>query len=146
MNPVVHHAIDVKAAPDACWRLFADLAKWPRWFPMCKSARADGDPWKLGGLIEIVFEAGPLGLPVTVEIKELEPARRVRWQGGRLGFSGNHYYEFTVNSPGLTRVTSHEEFSGLGAKWIPRKVVDRIDGEVHRSMERLKALVEESAS
>jgi hypothetical protein len=140
---VVHHAIDVKAAPDACWRAFADLAAWPKWFPLCKNARSlDGNPWILGNRIEITFHAGPMGLPVVVKVEELDPANLVRWRGGRMGMTGNHSYSFSVNSPGLTRVTSHEEFSGLAAKWIPRAVVDRLDGEVHRSMERFKALVE----
>jgi hypothetical protein len=137
---VVHHAIDVKAAPDECWRTFAELADWPKWFPLCKNVRSlDGNPWKLGNRIEIVFQPG---FPVVVKVEELEPAKIVRWRGGRLGMTGNHSYTFSVNSTGLTRVTSHEEFSGLASKWIPRAVVDRLDGEVHRSMERFKALVE----
>jgi hypothetical protein len=143
MPPIVHHAIDVKAAPDACWNVLADLQTWPRWFPFCKNARSlSGNPWRLGGRIEITFLAGPVGLPVVVEVEELEPAKVVRWRGGRLGMSGNHSYTFGLNSPGLTRVTSHEEFSGLAARMIPRLVMDRLDGEVHRSMERFKTLVE----
>ena len=59
-----------------------------------------------------------------------------------MGLSGNHSYTFAVNSPGLTRVTSHEEFSGAATRWIPRRVIDRLDGEVHSSMERFKTLVE----
>jgi hypothetical protein len=168
---IVHHAIDVKAAPDACWQKFVDLATWPSWFPLCKNARSlNGNPWQIGGRIEIVFHAGPVNVPVVVELEELEAAKdgepslgqtprgrgasreavpsglpvyKVRWKGGRLGLSGNHSYTFSVNSPGLTRVTSHEEFSGVATRWIPRRVMDRIDGEVHRSMERFKSLVEQ---
>src|SRR5262245_18037742 len=140
---IVHHAIDVKAAPNRCWEKFVDLASWPEWFPLCKNARSlQGHPWRLGGRIEIVFHAGPLGVPVVVEVEELDPARVIRCRGGRMGLSGVHSYTFSVNSPGLTRVTSHEEFSGVAAKWIPRRIIDRIDGEVHRSMERFKSLVE----
>src|SRR5690349_21223255 len=113
MAPTVHHAIDVAAPPEVCWRALSDLSQWPRWFPMCKDARAvGGEPWRIGGRVEITFHAGPVPLPVTVEVKELEPGRIVRWVGGRMGMSGNHSYTFSVNSPGLTRVTSHEEFSG----------------------------------
>src|SRR4051812_8249233 len=131
---VVHHAIDVKAAPDACWQRLSDLSVWPEWFPMCKGARwLDGGSWKVGSRLEMTFHAGPLGVPVVVQVKELEPGKIVRWVGGRLGLSGNHSYTFSVNSPGLTRVTSHEEFSGMTARWLPRKVIERIDGEVHLS-------------
>jgi hypothetical protein len=140
---IVHHAIDVNAAPNACWERFVDLGRWREWFPLCKNARSlNGNPWRVGGRIEITFQAGPLGVPVVVEVEEIEPSKVVRWRGGRLGLSGMHSYTFGVNSPGLTRVTSHEEFSGVAAKWIPRRIIDRLDGEVHRSMERFKSLVE----
>src|SRR4051812_29010049 len=126
---IVHHAIDVKAPPEECWKRFVDLDAWPKWFPLCKNARSLGDnPWRVGGRIEIVFHAGPLGVPIVVELEELDPRKLVRWRGGRLGLSGNHSYTFSVNSPGLTRVTSHEEFSGMAARWIPGKVIERIDG------------------
>jgi hypothetical protein len=139
--PAIHHAIDVAATPEACWRVFADLSTWPEWFPLCKHApHADGD-WRIGGKLELQFDVG-MPVSVTVTVEELEPGKRVRWVGGRLGVAGNHWYSFSVNSPGLTRVTSHEEFTGMATRFLPRVVVDRIDDEVHRSMARFKALVE----
>jgi hypothetical protein len=137
--PIVHHAIDVAATPDECWRVFADLGRWPRWFPFLR--RVEGE-LRAGGRLALQFAAGPTHFPVDVTIEEYVPAARIRWIGGRLGVRGNHSYEFTVTSPGLTRVTSSESFSGLGARLITGRVFDRLDGEVHRSMERFKQLVE----
>lgn len=137
--PTVHHAIDVAASADDCWRIFSDLSTWPRWFPMLRAV--DGE-LRTGGRLKLVFEAGPASLPVDVRIEEYKPGEIVRWIGGRLGVRGDHSYLFSVNNPGMTRVTSRECFSGFGARLITGPVFAKLDGEVHRSMERFKALVE----
>jgi hypothetical protein len=141
--PTVHHAIDVAASPEVCWQVFADLQTWPRWFPMLERARPlDGEPWRLGARLELLFTVGALSLPVITTVREIDPARRVRWQGGRLGIAGDHWYTFESKAAGTTRFTSHEDLTGPAARFIPRRIFDRIDGEVHQSMARFKSLVE----
>ena len=137
--PTVQHAIDVAATPEDCWRIFGDLATWPRWFPMLE--RVEGE-LRAGGRLTLRFAVGPARLPVEVAIEEYRPGELVRWVGGRLGVRGDHFYSFAVNNPGSTRVTSHETFSGVGARLITGPVFARLDGETHQSMERFKALVE----
>jgi hypothetical protein len=136
---VVHHAIDVAATPEACWRLFSDLTTWTRWFPMLHAVAGE---LRAGGRLTLTFAAGPVHLPVEVRIEELRPGEIVRWVGGRLGIQGDHSYSFAVHHPGTTRVTSREAFSGFGARLISGPVLARLDGEVHQSMARFKALVE----
>lgn len=138
--PTVQHAIDVAATPEQCWRVFSDLGTWPRWFPFLRGVRGDG--LAPGGRLTLLFAAGPATLPVRVDIRELAPGVRVRWVGGALGVRGDHFFSFDVNNPGTTRVTSGECFSGLGARLIQGPVFAKLDGEVHHSMERFKALVE----
>lgn len=141
---VVRHAIDVAASPEACWKVLADFATWPRWFPRARWASVLGegrDPWRVGGRFEIVFDFG-VEVSVKTEVQELELARRVRWVGRAWGLTGDHAYTFESHAPGLTRVTSHEEFSGLGARLITGRVMKMLDFEVHQSMDRFKALVE----
>jgi hypothetical protein len=137
--PIVHHAIDVAASPDACWRVFADLGSWPTWFPFLRAVRGE---LCAGGRLTLSIAAGPAALPIRVTISELVVGERVRWKGGALGVSGDHSYSFTTPAVGLTRVTSREEFSGFGARLITGPIFDRLDGEVHQSMARFKALVE----
>jgi hypothetical protein len=141
--PTVQHAIDVAAPPEDCWRVFADLSTWPRWFPFLRSAPV-GD-LRPGGRLQLAFGAGPASIPampVRVTLAEWEPLKRARWTGGALGIKGDHVFEFAVNIPGLTRVTSRECFSGLGSRLIAGPLLQRLDGEVHESMARFKALVE----
>ena len=137
--PTVHHAIDVAATPDDCWRVFSDLSTWTRWFPMLH--RVAGE-LRAGGKLTLVFAAGPAHVPVEVAIEEYQPKKLLRWVGGRLVVRGDHSYLFDVNNPGTTRVTSRECFSGFGARLITGPIFAKLDGETHQSMERFKALVE----
>jgi hypothetical protein len=145
--PVVRHAIDVSATPDECWRVLADLATWPRWFPRLKyAAVADGEatPWRVGGRFEMVLDFGvDVTLkPVVEEVERARPWYKVRWLGKSWGILGNHAFTLESHAPGLTRVTSHGQFSGIGARLLTGKVLEILDSEVYRSLERLKALVE----
>jgi uncharacterized membrane protein len=137
--PTVEHAIDVAATPDDCWRVFHDLATWPRWFPFLRGVRGE---LRAGGRITLLLAAGPGSLSVDCTVEEFAPGARVRWIGGKLGVTGNHSYTFATKIAGITRVTSSETFSGLGARLIVGPVLAKLDGEVHQSMERFKALVE----
>ena len=137
--PTVHHAIDVAATPEQCWRVFADLAGWPRWFPFLRGVTGELAPC---GRLTLLFAAGPTRCPVDVTIEEFRPRELVRWVGGRLGVRGDHSYSFDVNNPGSTRVTSREMFSGIGARLITGPIFAKLDGETHQSMARFKALVE----
>jgi hypothetical protein len=139
--PTVHHAIDVAATPDQCWRVFSDLACWPRWFPFLRKVEGE---LRAGGRLALHFAAGPARLPVDVTIQEYSPPGRVRWVGGRLGIRGDHFYDFTVNNPGTTRVTSRECFSGPAARLLTGPLFAKGDSEAHQSMARCKALVEAS--
>lgn len=141
--PTVHHAIDVAATPDDCWRVFSDLATWTRWFPMLRAVEGE---LRAGGRLRLSFAAGPASFPVEVTIEEYRPRELVRWVGGRLGVRGDHFYSFSVNNPGTTRVTSRECFSGIGARLITGPIFEKLDGETHQSMERFKALVEAAST
>ena len=67
----------------------------------------------------------------------------MRWVGRGWGITGNHSYRFETKMPGFTRVTSHEEFSGVGALLMTKRIKALLDEEVHQSMARLKAVIEE---
>jgi len=141
--PTVHHAIDVAATPDDCWRVFSDLATWTRWFPMLRAIEGE---LRAGGRLRLSFAAGPTSFPVEVTVAEYRAGEFVRWVGGRLGVRGDHFYSFSVNNPGTTRVTSRECFSGIGARLITGPIFQKLDGETHQSMERFKALVEAAST
>jgi uncharacterized protein YndB with AHSA1/START domain len=139
--PTVHHAIDVAAPPEECWRVLADLAGWPRWFPLLQRAHSHAG-LQLGGDLTLDFRVNRVPVSVRAVVHELEPGERVRWIGGGFGIRGNHAFTLAVRAPGLTRVTSHEEFSGWGTRLLTAGILARLDDEVHRSLGRFKAVVE----
>jgi hypothetical protein len=75
-------------------------------------------------------------------VEEIDAPHRVRWVGAGWGIKGDHSYLLEALGPGVTRVTSHEAFSGPGSLLMTRRVRERLDDAVHRSLERFKALVE----
>lgn len=140
--PVVEHAIDVAAPPAECFRVFADLDAWPRWFPYL--SRAAGE-LRVGGELHLTFAAGDKPFPLSVAIEAIEPRApipMIRWTGGAFGFRGRHTHSFAVNAEGGTRVSWREEISGFAARLLTRNVLDRIHEEVQAAMHKLKALVE----
>src|SRR5207237_7210405 len=121
--PVVEHAVDVAAPPAECFRVFADLDAWPRWFPYL--ARAAGE-LRVGGKLQLTFSAGNKALPLTVAIEELAPAAAtpfIRWSGGAYGLRGRHTHSFADNAAGGTRVEWREEISGFAASFLTRNLL-----------------------
>jgi hypothetical protein len=141
--PVVEHAVDVAAPPAECFRVFADLEAWPRWFPYL--SRAAGE-LRVGGELQLTFAAGDKPIPITVAIEELAPHTMIRWSGGAYGLRGRHTHSFAGNGAGGTRVAWREEISGIAARLITRNLLERIEQEVQSAMGKLKALVEGRAA
>src|SRR5262245_40813477 len=96
-QPVVRHAVDVNATPEACWKALTDLGTWSRWFPMLKYASSvDGSsPFHVGGRFEIVFDF-PVAVSVKPVVEEVEAPHRVRWVGSGWGIKGDHSYLLEV--------------------------------------------------
>ncbi len=144
MREAIHHAIDVDAAPPLVWRVFSDLAAWPRWFPYAASATAEADPWRPGGALAVELQLPVVGrLLLRLTVEEAAPPTRVRWTGGARGLRGDHLYTFEDRGR-WTRITSHETFGGAFAPIARRLAWDRIDEASHQSLARLRALVEEA--
>jgi uncharacterized protein YndB with AHSA1/START domain len=143
----VHHAIDVAAPPERVWGVLTDLSTWTRWFPFLRDVRVHGgaaDPWRVGARFTMRFAAGPLALPVTVTVEECDAPYKVRWVGGRLGLRGDHAYTIDVRAKGVTRFTSHEEFTGPLSRLVAGPVFARLDDATHRSMDLFRNLVEQT--
>ncbi len=142
--PVIHHAIDVDAAPADCWRVFADLTRWPQWFPFLVAAQSLDGELRVGGRMELTFVVGGVRVTVPPRLEELTQAPFfLTGVGTRLGVRGDHSYRFdqTRAAPVRTRLTCHEEWSGLAARLMPARLVERLDDESHRSLERLAQLI-----
>jgi hypothetical protein len=111
---VVEDRIEVAASPEVLWTCFADVAKWPTWFPALMEAEwVSGTPWTLGAQFSQTLRFGfPLGNVATVAtIIEISPSPFVAWEGKVLGMEAVHGYRFDAVAGG-TEVLSRHEFYG----------------------------------
>jgi hypothetical protein len=128
---VVEDRIEVAASPEVLWTCFADLAKWPTWFPALIEAEwVSGTPWTLGAQFSQAIKFGfPVGRVVAVAtIIEISPSPFVAWGGKVLGMDAIHGYRFDAVAGG-TEVLSRHEFYG------PLALLARVfflTGRVHR--------------
>lgn len=108
--------LDVPVAE--AWRIFADVAAWPRWNPSFRWARAVRGRPGVGVLLVWVF--GPIRwwfpylMPAIARIVEWEPERRVTWEVRALpGFWARHSYLFEPLGPDRCRFGSWEVAEGV---------------------------------
>ncbi len=108
----------IDAPPVAVWALWLDVAARPRWHPRLEWARLDGPAsvgargaWKPAG-----------ARPVSVEITELEPQRRLVLRGthGPPVARGHYEHELEPLADGATRVTHRLTLTGPLARPIAR--------------------------
>lgn len=112
----------IRAPLQAVWDTQLDLARWPSWNAEVESMQVVGE---VGLGTEFTWKAG--GLTIHSKIIELQPHRRVVWQGEALGLSAVHAWDFADTADGV-RVRTHERFTGPLAWLLPgtmRKQLDR---------------------
>jgi len=142
---VVEDRIELAASPEVLWTCFADLNKWPHWFPALVEAEwIAGTPWTTGAQFRQTVTFGfPLGKVTGIAtITEVSASPYVAWEGKVAGMEAIHGFRFDA-TPGGTEVLSRHEFYGLPA------LVTRLLFLTHRvhkiyqaALEGLKAYVE----
>ncbi|MEZ4553917.1 MAG: SRPBCC family protein [Dehalococcoidia bacterium] len=111
----------IEASPATIWGILVDTAHYQDWDSGV--VRVEGEA-RLGSKITVVSSANPnRAFPVTVA--ELEPERRMVWQGGMpLGlFKGVRTYTLTPEG-NATRFRMREEYSGPMLPLIWRSMPD----------------------
>jgi hypothetical protein len=112
----------IDADPGRIWRILADAPSWPDWESGVKSVEGRVAP---GERLKVVSELNP-GRAYPVKVTELEPNRRMTWQGGMpLGlFKGVRTFDLRPEADGETRFTVEERFSGPLRPLIGRSIPD----------------------
>ena len=142
---VVENHIEVAASPEILWTCFADITKWPHWFPAlveveCLSENA----WVLGAQFRQVVKFGfPLGKVTGIAtITEVSSSPYVAWEGKIAGMEAVHGFRFDA-TPGGTEVLSRHEFYGLLALVTRLLFLTRRVHKIYQAaLEGLKAYVE----
>ena len=108
----LEHSIEIPAPVDEVWKVLTAGDEYAAWNPFM--TRLSGR-LAVGERLVITIRPGARSMTFTPTVVALEPARLVRWQG-RFGvrgiFDGEHELRLEA-TPGGTRFTQHETFSGL---------------------------------
>jgi uncharacterized protein YndB with AHSA1/START domain len=135
--------IEVKAAPEAVWRVLADVAGWPAWDPTTDGA--EGMVEKDGQLTFRSSQAPGQALKVTITAAD-EPYL-LEWTGGvPMAFKTQRTHRVTPHGNGeasLVEVT--EELSGPMLPMIERQLPD-VDRLLNDFLGALKKRVEAGRS
>ena len=111
---VVEDRIEVAASPEVLWACFADLSRWPQWFPALVEAEwLAGTPWTVGAQFrQTVMWGFPLGrVTTTAVIIEVSATPYVAWEGKVAGMRAVQGFRFDATANG-TEVLSRHEFYG----------------------------------
>jgi hypothetical protein len=142
---VAEDRIEVAASPEVLWTCFANLSKWPHWFPALVEAEwIAGTPWTMGAQFRQTVRCGfPLGSVTEVAtIIEISPSPYVAWKGKVAGMEAIQGFCFDATAGG-TEVVSRHEFYGSVARLARLPFLSRCVHKVYgAALEGLKNYVE----
>jgi hypothetical protein len=142
---VVEDRIELATSPEVLWTCFADLGKWPAWFPALVEAEwVSGSPWTVGAQFRQTIRFGfPLGkLTAVATIVEISPSPYVAWMWRVAGMDAVHGYRFDATISG-TEALSRHEFYGFPA-FLARVffLIRRVHKIYQAALQGLKAYTE----
>jgi uncharacterized protein YndB with AHSA1/START domain len=143
----VERSVEIAASPEAIYEVIMDPAYLERWVTI-HDALEDAPEGQLERGSELTQRLHLAGRGFTVRWRVIENrrARKVVWEGsGPLRSHAGVTYELTPNGDGGTRFTYTNEFALPGGPLgrVAGPVVKRVTaGELDRSLDRLRALVE----
>ncbi|MFY9265880.1 MAG: SRPBCC domain-containing protein [Solirubrobacterales bacterium] len=126
---VVKNEVEIDAAPERVWAILADFESYPEWNTLAPSMK--------GSLVPGELLRGRLGLgsrlkvPFFPRLVTAEPNSELRWAGGVPGvLVADHRFLLEAIPGGGTRVSHHEEFSGLMPA-VGRGVTEQVTNRLH---------------
>ena len=142
---VVEDRIEIAASPEVLWTCFADLSKWPHWFPaLVEMEWIAGVPWTMGAQFRQTVRFGfPLGkVTGTATITEVSAVPYVAWEGKIAGMEAIHGFRFDATVGGTQVLSRHEFYGSLALLARFLFLTRRVHKIYQAALEGLKAYVE----
>jgi len=142
---VVEDHIEVSASSGVLWACFADLNKWPHWFPALVEAEwVAGNPWTMGAQFRQTVQVGFPFSKVTgvATIVEISTGSYVAWEGKVMGMEAIHGFRFDDTAGGVEVLSRHEFYGSpaLLARFL--FLTHRVHKIYRAALEGFKAYVE----
>lgn len=142
---VVEDRIEIAASPEVLWTCFADLNKWPHWFPsLVEMEWIAGVPWTMGAQFRQTVRFGfPLGkVTGTATITEVSAVPYIAWEGKIAGMEAIHGFRFDATVGGTQVLSRHEFYGSLALLARFLFITRRVHKIYQAALEGLKAYVE----
>ncbi|MFD4245523.1 SRPBCC family protein [Streptomyces sp. NPDC058525] len=146
----ISNSIDIDRTPEDVYAYVTDPTHLPEWQDTAVSAVPLGDlPVHIGSRVLVTRQIGRRRVPTTMEYTELDPPRSWHVHGidGPVRPDLRGYIE-PLDDGTRSRVTLSLDFEGhgMGRALVPLAVKPLVRKEMPRSEEKLKHLLEHSAS
>jgi hypothetical protein len=140
--PVVTAVTRISAPAEEVWRVLVGFDQYAQWHPVLS---LDAKPEEVVVGAEVpgrVSDGGTVEQTVTMRIVDVEPPRRLVWEGGSLdAILGRHSFVLAQQPDGTTEFTESEKFFGAAAaELVPN--LDRLKEDYARYGAALRARVE----
>jgi uncharacterized protein YndB with AHSA1/START domain len=142
--------VQMKAGPEAVWKVVSDLARMPEFSPELRRAYVLGKPG-LGANIIGINRRKAVVWPTTSKVVRWEPGRAVAWKTRESGATWVYELEPTTNGTNLTGRRVLPTFT-LGTSLLGPVIggaaghdVELADG-IRTTLERIRAAVEEQGT
>ena len=133
---VARHQILINAPVEKIWGLLSDIDHWSVWQPDISNAVLEG------ALIPgSVFRWNSGGTPITSQIQEVEPQRRLGWTGKAMGAKAKHLWILEPQVGGVLAKTE-ESFDGLIVVLLKGMMQKTLDTSLQAWLMHLKKAAE----
>ena len=110
---VYRTTFSIHAPSEVVWDVLTDFGRWPEWNPSVPSIAGD---LAVGSTVSLTLAMpGRPSAKVRAQLTEVEPQRRLRWQGN-VGadwlFAGDRDFVIDADGDGAVSVTHVEDVSG----------------------------------
>ncbi|MFG2981575.1 SRPBCC family protein [Streptomyces sp. NPDC048258] len=146
----ISNTIEIDRTPEDVYSYVTDPTHLPEWQDSAVSAVPMGDlPVHVGSKVVVTRQVGKRRIPTTMEFTELDPPRSWHIHGveGPVRPDVRGYIE-PLDGGTRSRVTLSVDFEGhgMGRALVPLAVKPMLRKEMPRSEEKLKHLLEHTAS
>jgi carbon monoxide dehydrogenase subunit G len=143
--------IDIDAPPDRVFAFLTDpdcLGEWVTIMEELEEA-PEGRDLAEGDTLRQRMKVAGRRFKLSWTVVESDPPTRIVWKGrGPMGSKAKAIYELSENGDGGTRVSYFNQYElpgGPAGRLAGRAILKASGGEADRSLERLKALIEQAA-